>query len=311
MARVPSSGKLEEKKLQRAEQASKWLNQAAELNFKDPLRQGILLTLPLLGELIVGADLHGNRKNFQAIQHFCDLKNNPSRQLILLGDWIHALDLVQTGKDFSCVLLEEVVKFKIEFPNQVHLILGNHELSEFQGRHIFKDGKLLNFFFQKGLQLFYGETGAELFRQALENFTISLPLAARTQTKIWISHSTPEKTSIKKLPLPFFTQTPSLSHDRKQLKIIEEVVWGRDFSEKTARLLSEVWESEIFIVGHEKCNEGYQVPNPHHIILDSTDRYGTLAFMKLHQPYAQRGIVRQIRYLDTLEVPAEKYESTV
>ncbi|MEK7484779.1 MAG: metallophosphoesterase [Planctomycetota bacterium] len=303
MARVTSSVKLEEKKFKRAEQAADWLNHAAELNFKDACRQGMLLTLPLVGELVVGADLHGNRKNFQAIQTFCDLPHHPDRQLVLLGDWIHALDLIQTGKDFSCLLLEEVARLKIQFPSQVHLLLGNHELSEFQGRHIFKDGKLLNFFFQRGLQLFYGESGAEVFRQALDNFIASLPIAVRTQTKIWISHSTPEKSVAKKIPLTFFAQNELIFQDRKQLKILEEVVWGRDFSEKTARFLSELWDTEIFIVGHEKCAEGYQVPNTHHIILDSTDHYGTLVHLKLHQPYAQRGIVRQIRYLETLDTP--------
>lgn len=299
MARVKPLIKVQEKKLQRAENVAEMLRHAAQISLDNPLRQGAIIQLPLQGEVVVGADIHGNRKNFQAIVHFAKLEENPLRHLVFLGDIIHSLESLQTGKDFSCLLLEELVALKIRFPKQVHLLLGNHELSELLGRQIFKDGKYLNYFFQKGLVATYGEKGSHLVRQAFNYFVQNLPVVAKTQTKIVISHSTPEVSFLNRIRLDFFQQSLCYKNQR-HIKKVEEVVWGRDFSQDTANQLARQWESEIFIVGHEKCEEGYSIPNSYHIILDSTDDYGTVVLFKLHQPYAQRGVVRQIRYLTQL-----------
>jgi hypothetical protein len=287
---------VKEQKLERAEQAVELLKTAAHLNLNTPYRTGATLAFPLKGELMVVADIHGNRKNFQGVVEVADLGKNPQRHLLFLGDIIHSLEALKSGKDFSCLLVEDLAALKIQFPEQVHLLLGNHELSEFLGRTIFKEGQMLNFLFTRGLHISYGEKGAVLVRKALNTFFQTLPVIARTQTGIMISHSTPEADFLHAFDSLFFQKEISYRNQGKVRKI-EEFIWGRDFSSKTAERLAQKWQAEIFIVGHEKCQEGFEVPNPYHIILDSTDEYGVYLLLKLHQPYAQKGIIRQIQFI--------------
>ena len=113
-------------------------DQAAELNRRDS-RQGNLLTLPSYGQVVMTGDLHGHYHNFRKLQAFASLEKYPDRHVVL-HEMIHCLGQESAGEDDSCRLLIEAARWKVRFPDQVHMLLGNHGIAQITGREISKGG---------------------------------------------------------------------------------------------------------------------------------------------------------------------------
>src|SRR5580704_18225003 len=67
------------------EQVIKTFDAAAAANWRTPGREGNIVTLTdeLADEVMITADLHGHRRNFNLIKRTADLDNHPRRHLIL------------------------------------------------------------------------------------------------------------------------------------------------------------------------------------------------------------------------------------
>lgn len=269
------------------------LSKATRLNLEDPLRRGMLVQFPLVGELMVTGDLHGHKANFDRIVELADLARNPQRHL-LLQEIIHQLDSWKRDRDLSYLVLEKVAQLKVDFPEQVHILMGNHELSEVQGRVLYKDGRMLNNLFDKGIVGSYGPEDGRLIKNAYKRFFRSMALAGVTETHLFFCHSIPEAEYVDRYDREFFMQdfqTVYRSHDRI---LLEEVVWGRDFSSEVAERYVDRVRAEIVMIGHEPCAEGHDIPNPRTVILDSKDENGCYCLLRLNQPYSQKGIIKKI-----------------
>ncbi|MBN2183299.1 MAG: metallophosphoesterase, partial [Sedimentisphaerales bacterium] len=102
------------------------LKKGMEANNSDKYRRGNLILLPDQGDLIITGDLHGHRRNFERAVTFADLPNHPDRHVIL-QEIIHGGPEDSHGGCLSYKLLLDVVRYKLSFPDQVHVIMGNHD----------------------------------------------------------------------------------------------------------------------------------------------------------------------------------------
>ena len=73
----------------------------------------------------------------------------------------------------------------------MHIILGNHELSEITGKEILKGGICYNILFRGGMKREYGDHYSAI-QELMINFMKTMPLACVTRNRIFISHSDPE-----------------------------------------------------------------------------------------------------------------------
>ena len=127
------------------------IRRATELMRATPGRSGGIISPVGADEIMVVGDLHGNIPAFKQVLKLAALDRNPRRHLIL-QELIHGkLEYPDDKGDRSHQLLDIVAALKIQYPDRVHLILGNHELSELTGRIIAKDGKTLNMMFRMGI----------------------------------------------------------------------------------------------------------------------------------------------------------------
>ncbi len=86
--------------------------EAAEANRQTPLRDGnlIVITSDDADEVMITADLHGNRRNFNAIRNVADLENHPHRHLILQEVWLGGPTYPTSGGCLSHTMLGDVSK---------------------------------------------------------------------------------------------------------------------------------------------------------------------------------------------------------
>ena len=102
------------------------IQKATEANCQCVYRRGNLILLPSQGSLVVSGDLHGHRRNFERIVAFSDLASHPTRH-ILFQEIIHGGPQDSSNGCLSYRLLLDTMRLKLEFPTQVHFVMGNHD----------------------------------------------------------------------------------------------------------------------------------------------------------------------------------------
>jgi Calcineurin-like phosphoesterase len=231
------------------------VHRAAELFRSTPGRAGGVVALApgIADDVLVVGDLHGNVPAFRLLLETADLSHTPKRHLVL-QELIHGPRLYpgENGGDRSHQLLDLVCALKCQFPDRVHLILGNHELSELTGRPIAKNGTALNALFRLGLNTAYGARSREVYAAYLELFA-ALPLAVRTSNRVFACHTIPDA--------------------MKRHGTVYNLTWGRDTSAETVDRFAAMVDADWFITGHQPCEEGFRMANHRQIIVDGTDPY--------------------------------------
>ncbi len=263
-------------------------------NLADQYRKGLVIELPAEGEAIIVGDIHGHQDNFRKVLALADLPSHPERHL-LLQEVIHGGPTSDTGADISYRLLEAVAALKVKYPEQVHVILGNHDLAECSGQGVYKEGTLLNKLFHRGLVEAYGEEAADV-KEAMKSFIRSLPLACKTQSGVFISHSTPSGKDLSTFNPGVFAMRELTGDELKRGGSAYALVWGRDFDSAAADEFAEMVGCATFIISHDPCPEGYCLPpNGRHVVISSYTEMGCYLRLPLEGKLTQQEMEAYIR----------------
>src|SRR5262249_27850426 len=114
------------------------LRRAVELFRSTAGRRGRVVDLQDAEDVLVGGDLHGNLENFRRLLLKAALDKHPRRHLVL-QELVHGPFEYPTGGDKSHQLVDLVAALKCQFPERVHYLLSNHELSQLTGRLVMKN----------------------------------------------------------------------------------------------------------------------------------------------------------------------------
>jgi len=252
------------------------------------------------GDVVVVGDLHGNRVNFIRLLKAADLEHHPNRHLIL-QEAVHGGPNSPQGGCLSYILFEGLAALKAKHPDRVHVLVANHDLAEHMGQVIFKNGTHLNQAFDQGMAEAYGERREEV-RQWYRRLIESLVVACRTRYGLFISHSTPDGTSLASFDVGLFDHD-RLSEDIYRGSSLYNLVWGRDYRPETADRFAELVGAELFLVSHTPCPRGYEVPNHRHLVIQSHDEAACYVHLPLERPLTQAQLLTWLRRLLTGKHP--------
>src|SRR5690606_27520174 len=118
------------------------LQRAAQLNSQEHGRDSSHLHIPDYGQRVMTGDLHGHFRNVEKFQIYPMLARMPSRHVVL-HEMVHRDVQTPGAVDDSHLLLVEAAAYKCEFPEQVHFLQSNHELAQFTGYTIAKNGRIV------------------------------------------------------------------------------------------------------------------------------------------------------------------------
>jgi len=271
--------------------------QATEANWRTPGRSGniVVLTSDLGDDVLITGDLHGNRENFELIQAVAALDQHPRRHLILQEVCHGGPTYPESGGCMSHALLEDVARLKANYPERVHLLLGNHELAELLDYPIQKNRRVLNLAFRIGLQQTYG-LATERIRDSLCGFLESCPLAIRLSRSVLVSHSIPEAVDIRGFDASLFDR-PLRSDDYQEQSDLFGLLWGRDYRPANARAFAAMFGVEVLIHGHDPCREGYKAPNELQLILDCCGSPANYLLLPLDRDWTLAEILPRVQAL--------------
>jgi hypothetical protein len=273
------------------------LRRAAQLFRATKGRKGSVVVLPEAAEeVFVVGDLHGNVPTFRQVLTTAALGANPNRHLVL-QELVHGpFFYPDDAGDRSHQLVELVAALKCQFGDRVHLILGNHELSELTGRSIAKNGVMLNALYRQGLQTAYGESAEEIYQAHLELFR-SLPLAVRSPNRVLVCHTVPDGRDLERLDLAVLETGTWPPESLLRGGTVYALTWGRDTAPETADRFASLVDADLFVTGHQPCDEGYRRANHRQLILDGTDPYPTYCLFGTKRPVAIETLVESVRVL--------------
>lgn len=274
------------------------VRRATELFRNTPGRSGGIVTLDdsSADEVIVVGDLHGNIPAFRQILEVSALSTHPHRHLVL-QELIHGHRAYPNeGGDRSHQLVDLVCALKCQFPGRVHLILGNHELSEITGRAIGKNGVPLNALFRKGINTAYGDHGAAIYAAYLELFA-TLPLAVRTPNRVFLCHTIPDGYELDGIDLEILKLDRWPDEAMKRHGTVYAMTWGRDTETETVDRFASMIDADLFITGHQPCDEGFKMANVRQLIVDGTDPNPTYCQFPTREPVTIESLVAGVRTL--------------
>lgn len=275
------------------------IRRATELFRSTPGRAGGVVTLENASDVLVVGDLHGNIPAFRKILDVAALSRNPSRHLIL-QELIHGPRLYPEERgDKSHQLVDVVAALKCQFPERVHLILGNHELSELTGRIIGKNGMALNALFRMGIATAYAPRDEEIYR-AYQGLFAALPLAVRTPNRVFLCHTIPDPFDLDTLDLEILKAETWPPESMARHGTVYALTWGRNTDPETIDRFSKMVDADWFVTGHQPCDEGYRQANHRQIIIDGTDPYPTYCLFPAQTPLTIETLLEGVHTVDIL-----------
>jgi hypothetical protein len=264
------------------------LNKGTEANRADKLRRGNLINLPADGDLIITGDLHGHRRNFERAVTFADLANNPNRHIIL-QEIIHGGPEDSHGGDLSYKLLFDVIRYKLSFPEQVHIIMGNHDTAFINSSEVMKDGKEMNRAMRSAIKREFKKAGTNII-PAIRQYLFSQPLAVRCENRIWISHSLPSDRLVDKFD-PEIMDRQLKDDDLVKPGSAYLLTWGRNMSQSLLDKMAEMFDVDIFILGHQPQEKGWFQAGKNLIIIASNHNHGCLLPIELAKSYSVEQLI--------------------
>ncbi len=274
------------------------LNKSAEANNADKFCRGNLVSLPAQGSLIATGDLHGHRRNFERILSYADLDNNPDRHL-LLQEIIHGGPQDSWQGCLSYKLLFDAARLKLDFPDRVHIIMGNHDTAFISDSRVMKDGQEMNRSMRLALEREYGANSAEI-SLAIKQFLLSLPLAVRCQNRIWLSHSLPDDRSGEQFDRQIMDRKLQ-EEDCKRPGSAYLFTWGRKHSQPLLNKMAELLDADIFILGHQTQKQGWTKAGDNLVIIASEHNHGCLLPIDLSKSYTIDQLIDSIVPLASIQ----------
>jgi hypothetical protein len=249
------------------------LKRGTEANKADKFRRGNLICLPAGIRLIVTGDLHGHRRNFERIVSFADLDNNPDTHIIL-QEIIHGGPEDPQGGCISYQLLFDVVGYKLKFPDRIHIVMGNHDTAFISDLEVLKEGREMNRSMRLALKRQFDKDSTDI-ELAIKQLLLSQPLALKTENRIWVSHSLPGNRYADKFDRQILDRELNFEDCQKPGPAYL-LTWGRDHSQQTLDKMAELFEVDIFILGHQPQTQGWGRAGENLIIIASDHNHGCL-----------------------------------
>jgi hypothetical protein len=274
------------------------LNRGIAANHTDKFRRGNLIHLPAEGSLIISGDIHGHRRNLERLITYADPAGHPDRHIIL-QEIIHGGPEDDAGGCLSYQLLFTAAQWKLDFPDQVHFVMGNHDTACIISSDVMKGGKEMNRAMSAALDREFRGASPEVLL-AIRQFLFSQPLAVRCANRLWVSHS---------LPSDHFADQFDPGILDRELRIADcekpgsayLLTWGRRHSQGALDRLAQQLDVDVFVLGHQAQPEGWRQAGDNLLILACDHNHGHILPIDLSKSYTVAELTKSLVPLASIE----------
>jgi len=266
--------------LQDAAAVSDLFQQAATAARECTCRTGAADHIGPPGRLLATGDIHDNPVHLARVLKLAQLEDSPGNH-VTFHEVIHGDNLLN-DMDFSYRMLARIAELKLRFPGQVHVLLGNHELSQIVGVGVVKHGINCKDAFNDALDYVFNEKAEEV-ADAVESFIRSMALALITENGILCAHSLPNNRDMDIFDPEVLHRTLRDEDYVPGRGSAHRMVWGRKHEREQLETLATTWGVRIFILGHQLAETGFEVRPPNVLILNSDHPRGCVLPIDLEE----------------------------
>jgi hypothetical protein len=187
------------------------------------------------------------------------------------------------GGCLSYQLLFDVVRYKLDFPEQVHIIMGNHDTAFILDTEVMKDGKEMNRAMIQALEREYEEASHDIVT-AIKEYLLSQPLAVRCENRIWMSHSLPADRFADKFD-PAIFERPLQIEDITRPGSAYLLIWGRNLGQELLDKMAGIFDVDLFVLGHQQQDQGWRKAGKNLVILACNHNHGHMLSINLEKSY--------------------------
>jgi hypothetical protein len=266
--------------------------QAARLNREDPRRRGNLVQLEPAMLVLATGDIHGNAQALARILSFARRRPRPWR--LVLQEIIHG-PLDDHGADRSVEPLLRAARAKIEFPQEVLFLMGNHDLAQLTGVEISKGASGACDAFRQGVKYVF-EDQADEVAPAVTEFLASMPMAVRTPNRVLITHSLPSPHRQSAAGVDVLTRDYQ-DGDFHRGGPAYEWTWGRNQTPEQTEELAAKLDVDFFMLGHRRTPSGCELILPRALTLACDHAHGCVLCFDSDKPFDPNRLCDGLKYL--------------
>ncbi|MBI9015868.1 MAG: hypothetical protein JEZ07_01270 [Phycisphaerae bacterium] len=256
--------------------------QASRANVENINRFGNVIKLNGPGKVVVSGDVHGHDRNFERLVCTAAMDSDVNNHLIA-HELIHCNEPVSATMCHSYKLLLEAAMLKIRYPNQFHFLMGNHAMAQITQDEVLKNGQPMVRSFNAGIEDVFGSDAKAVY-EAMQVFLMTLPIACRTNNKIWMSHSLPAMRNLAAFDSSIFDEPITLDV-LKNNRSLRALIWDRRHCSDCVEQLQQMWDIEAFVVGHQPQVHGCCKLQKGLIVIASDHNHGCFLEFQLDFDY--------------------------
>jgi hypothetical protein len=275
-------------------------NAVAQLNRQDARRHGNMVHVPEDIEIVLAGDIHGRRGNLNKIISFAALGKHAKRMLIL-QELIHGPADEKTGVDRSIELLMRAARLKKQFPEQVILLLSNHDLAQASGKEISKGGIDSCAEFVRGVEASFGEATEEIMA-SINAMLLTQPLAVKCANRVFISHSLPSPNRMAAAGYEILSDPPNFTQEMLvRGGPVYEWVWGRAHTPAQVERIANALHVDFFLMGHQPTPNGWELTTPQSMVVMSDLQMGFVSVFNTSEPFGRDQAVESLTPIYRME----------
>lgn len=298
---APGVPRYDELRLRDADEVIAVLRAGASANFSAACRRGSIDVVEGTDadRLIATGDLHDNALHMARLVRAAGLDDTAPEIApahLTLHEVIHGgtAETLVNDMDFSYRALVRVAALKARHPERVHVLLANHELAQIVGAGVLKDGVNFVRAFNDAVEFTFNDRTREV-QAAIAAFIRSTPLALRFVTPsgvIQCSHSLPGPELMERFDPSVLERALEEDDYMPRWGSAHIMVWGRDQTPAQLKGLAERWGVRMFVLGHEKADEGFSELWDRAVVLNSDHERGAYLEIDAANPPMSAGEAR-------------------
>ncbi len=176
--------------------------------------------------------------------------------------------------------------------------MANHDTAFINDGMVLKNGKEMNRAMKSAINREFQCNSLDV-QAAITDFFMSQPLAVRCENRIWLSHSLPSDQYVNLFDKNIFEKKLTIE-DTIQPGSAYLLTWGRRHSQQTLDEMAELLDVDIFVLGHQRQENGWSRQGNNLIILASDHNHGCLLPIKTGKPYTIEQLESSIIQLSSI-----------
>ena len=158
-------------------------------------------------------------------------------------------------------MLARAAALKRAFPERMHVLLANHEIAQYVGSPVMKEGVRCNEAFEEALDAAFGERWKDVYEE-VRAFIRSMPLALRVKREglgdVLCAHSLPSAHLMDRFDLGVLDRELTDEDFQPRRGSAYLMTWGRDHTPEHLAMLGEPLGSRAVCAGAREGGERVQ-----------------------------------------------------